>query len=185
MDPRESQQWQSIQKCLSGESKQECSWCQHHYSKNGQCCFGIRYEYGHRDCEDCTLIENCAALTQQARQTPYQQPRVVHPGVRTVTQPGQPVRVSVGYNRTPPQYPYQPPPQPYQTTYSAPQYQQQYYGPQQGQPLVPLYQFQPSPVEFDNPNWKKHLVSLLGWGMAEGGLELVLHWFRNRRPRPT
>ena len=183
MDPRESQQWQTIQRCFTGERTPDCTWCPNHHSKNGQCCFGIRYEHGHPDCRDCILTDNCSALTQQAQAANYQTPAPVYSGVRTVNPPNQPVRVQLNY--PPPTTRPQTAMSPYQPPYPATNYYQPtYYGPQPGQPLIPLHAVQPMPVQFDDPNWKKHLLSLLGWGMAEGGLELVLHWFRNRRPRP-
>jgi hypothetical protein len=162
-----------ISRCLNGEQSPDCNRCRYHYSQNGKCCFGLRYEYNHPQCKDCLINGNCSALTAQANgvQPGYPQPRVVYPTIRNVASPGQPVRVQVGGY---------PAPAPYYNPHPTPQFGP----PQPGQALITLPPAQPAPIATPEQSAIKSAAIHFGWGAMEGAFTFLLHWFQYRRPRP-
>ena len=150
-----------ISKCLNGDRNPYCNTCPAHHSQNGECCFGLRFEYPHKDCDACVIRVDCAAQTQAFSQSGYPvrpvirpgAPRAYYPSVQSVRQPGQPVRVM--------------------TRYEAPQY-----GP-------------PAPMQYGPPQYElpeeepRHLWFLrrVVHGLLEGAVEALLHCFRQTRPK--
>jgi len=144
-----------ISQCLNGEREPYCSGCGAHSSRNGQCCFGVRHTYNDRDCNQCVLRVDCAALTHAAEPQPYPYrpavgPRVIYPQQVMVNRPpvNQPARTMTRYENP---TPIQPVAQPEQTGVIEP--------------------------------WYKRLARLFFHGAGEGAVEALLHWFRQTRPR--
>ena len=159
---------QLISQCLNGERDRDCNWCPAHPSRNGECCFSARHEYNHPDCNACFIRQDCAAMTHGHTRAPsYPAPNVIHPsaptrvypGVRTAQQTGQPVRVSPG------------------------QMAPVYYGPQQGEPLLAPSMTPPKPLALDpDGGLFKRFWQVAGWGAGEGAAQMILNFFRIRRP---
>lgn len=160
-----------ISRCLNGDCVPYCNRCPAHHSQNGECCFGLRFEYPHSDCNGCVIRVDCAAQTQAFSQQGYPTqptsrpgaPRVYYPPTQTIRQPGQPVRVMTRYEAPQPQYR---PPAPMQ--YNRPQYMQP---PPEA----------PAETDLERP-WLQRVGYFLAHGMAESFVEGVLYLLRQSRP---
>jgi len=164
-----------ISRCLNGEQERDCNWCDCHHSKNGKCCFGIRHEFQHPDCDACVLHQDCAALTHGVRQqqqaqpyrSGYYQPTYQNPAPpRPIYQQqpsapiGHPVRVQT--NKPP---------------------VMANYGPQPGEPLLVQQPVRPKPLALNpDDNLFVRFMKVSSWGAGEGFFEMAVNFFRIRRP---
>ena len=163
-----------IKECVNGERHPDCghfsgqNLCPAAGDLGGKCCFGLRHEYGDKDCQACALSSECAPLTHGTTRSEVRPtPRIIYPGrvpaktpVRVAVAPGTPTRV--GNNRLP---------------------ILQDYGPQPGQPLLIQQPVNPEPLQL-NPNdgLFKRFLKVSSWGAGEGFFEMGLNFFRKRRP---
>ena len=167
-------QRQIVQECFDGERERNCSYCPAHISKNGICCFGHKFEYGDPQCHSCVHVATCEPATQQYLDghTPaYQTPP---------TYANQQPQRRIMVNQSPPiaqrpQYANQPAvPQ----RRSLPVYNQ----PQKDSLLMTKsIQIQPLPAYEEMSFWRQMGI-ITTWGAVEGALELLLGFFRQRRP---
>ena len=159
-------QTMKISQCLNGDRERDCSWCECHHSKNGKCCFGIRHEFNHPDCDACVLHQDCAALTHGQRSQAYRPTAAAYAPPRPVyatppQQGGHQVRVATGARA------------PAMTSY----------GPQQGEPLLVPQPVRPKPLELNpNDNLFVRFMKVSSWGAGEGFFEMAVNFFRIRRP---
>lgn len=154
-----------IGQCLNGDRDRSCDYCPAHSSRNGNCCFSIRHEYGDPDCTACVLEKECAPLTHgNARSAP----RIIYPGrspakvpMRTSVAPGTTTR-QVLQNRV---------------------MVMQDYGPQPGEPLLVQQPIQPEPLKLNPKDGLfRRFLKVSSWGAGEGFFEMALNFFRKRRP---
>lgn len=157
-----------VSQCLNGDRERDCSWCDCHHSRNGKCCFGIRHEYNHPDCDACVLHQDCAALTHgyraQTQRGPvatYAPPRPVYTNTPPQQPSGHQVRVATG-TRAP---------------------TMANYGPQPGEPLLVPQPIRPKPLELNpDDNLFTRFWKVTSWGAGEGFFEMAVNFFRIRRP---
>ncbi len=151
-----------ITQCLNGERERDCDYCPASPHNNGQCCFGIRHEYGDPDCQACVLSSECAPLSHGVPQSHSR--RIVYPQQRTPNpSSGRQVRHST------------------QARKSLPILNDM--GPQPGEPLLVQQPVQPKPIQLDpQSSLFKRFFQVGAWGAGEGFLELTLNFMRTRRP---
>jgi hypothetical protein len=165
-----------ISRCLNGDQERHCNWCECHHSKNGKCCFGVRHEFNHPDCNACVLNQDCAALTHDLRQQqaqPYRQ-QYYQPTYQ---------------NPAPPRPIYTQQPQPpvpaghaVRVTSAKPPAMSNY-GPQPGEPLLVPAPIKPRPLELNpDDNLFVRFLKVSSWGAGEGFFEMAVNFFRIRRP---
>lgn len=53
------EQLQKIDACFNNYLQRDCGDCGAHYSKNGGCCFGKRYDGSHEECRECPFGDDC------------------------------------------------------------------------------------------------------------------------------
>jgi len=152
-----------VSKCLNGERARDCQFCPAHHSKNGKCCFGIRYEHPDATCDPCLLNRECA-LSVRAQVQPQGSRGIIYPS-RTVTNPQTQVRIGS-------------PTRPVNRAETLRQY-----GPQPGEALLVNAPMEVVPLQL-NPgdNLFVRFLKVSGWGCLEGFFEQAVNFVRRRRP---
>ena len=56
-------QRQIVQECFDGDRERDCTYCPAHYTKNGICCFGHKYEDDDAQCMSCPHNYDCSLDT--------------------------------------------------------------------------------------------------------------------------
>lgn len=140
-----------MDECWDGERERNCDYCPAHHSKNGDCCFGLRYEYGDPPCMECPHRDDCSVLTRQTTDE-YQTQQA-------------PRRVTVSRN------------QPAQS-------RSKIYPPSQtAEGVLRVRTAEPQPILVpEEASFLKKVGLHAAWGAVEGALELLLTFFRRRRP---
>lgn len=163
-------QRQLVQECFDGDRERNCTYCPAHHSKTGICCFGCKFEYDDPQCHSCPHVRACEPeAIRYLEQSPY---------AGTATQPIPPRRITInrpsvttGISTTTP---------PARAT--VPVYGQQQPIRRDGSIIVPQFRTA-RPMQFseDTSFWKMMGVNA-AWGAVEGALEMLLGFFRQRRP---
>jgi hypothetical protein len=151
-------QSQLMRECFEGERERNCTYCPAHISKNGKCCFGHRYEEEDNQCYSCPHVASCEPSTmrylEQQNATPPRRVVINRPP----SAPGPAAR----------------------TTQSV--YNQSQSIRRDGGIIVQQNRVaQPLQVPDDMSFWKKMGMNA-AWGAVEGMLEMLLGFFRQRRP---
>lgn len=152
-------QRQMVQECFDGDRERNCNYCPAHYAKGGICCFGQKFEHDDPQCHSCPHVGACEPLTysyEAGESRTMERPRrIIHPSHRPQPQPNQPGR-------------------------SLPAY-----GARRGEGLLANDQ-QPPPMQPLEASEDLSFWQMMGlhavWGAAEGALEMLLSFFRRRRP---
>lgn len=160
---------QLVQECFDGDRERDCDSCPAHYSKNGICCFGYRFEDHDSVCQSCPHVQDCSILTYELN---YEQEGYMQDPPRRRVTINRPSSSSYSYG----------------SGYS-PNTQRTV---QVGQPtlkregnLLANQQQRPQqkPVVQDKEiPFFKNLGLHAVWGAVEGCLEMMLGFFRGRRP---
>jgi hypothetical protein len=157
-------QGQLMQECFDGERERNCTYCPAHHSKNGRCCFGHRFEYEDPQCHSCPHVTHCEPATMRFLD---QQSAIA----------AQPRRIVI--NRPSGSAPTAP-----STTNFAtqPVYGNATLVRRDGGMVAPQTRVA-KPMQFadDESFWKMMGVNA-AWGAVEGMLEMLLGFFRQRRP---
>jgi len=160
-------QRQMVQECFDGDRERNCSYCSAHYSKGGICCFGQKFEHEDPQCDGCPHSSACEPLTysyETAQSRPMDRPRrIIQPGQRPpIVQPGRPAQPMQQNGRQLPAY-----------------------GRRDGG-LLAKPEFQAPPMQPLEATEELSFWQMMGvhavWGAAEGMLEMLLSFFRRRRP---
>jgi len=152
-----------VSQCLNGERSRECQYCPAHHSKNGKCCFGIRYEHPDATCDHCLLGRECS-MSLRAQTQPQSSRGIIYPS-RTVTNPQTQVRVNN-------------PARPMNRAENLRQY-----GPQPGEALLVQAPVEIMPLQLNpNDNLFVRFLKVSGWGSLEGFFEQAVNFVRRRRP---
>ena len=149
-----------MKECFEGERERNCMYCPAHYSKrDGQCCFSQQFEADDPQCQKCPHTSACEpAFIRLQQQHGYAEsaPR------RIIVNP--------------------PPVRPPQTRSSLPVYGQSP-AVRRGEGLIVAQTRPAHPYQFTEEDsfWKQMSVNA-AWGAVEGALEMLLGFFRQRRP---
>ena len=164
--------------CFCGERDRDCKSCPAHKSRGGDCCFGRLHEYNdpsENGCQSCIHEKDCARLTHGSFQ-PHSQTRFPNAS-RIIINRGVPQgnpRIPITSNTTP-RYS--------STTHHTPQRITE--GCHYGELLRENGPIAYEPLELSEDVTMLEKFGLVtGWGAAEGGLELALHFMRKHRPDP-
>ncbi len=173
------------QACFLGDRDRDCDYCPAHPSKGGDCCFGTLHEYDDPSpsgCQSCRHEQECAPITH-GHYPPHGEPpeeeeeasRRVILNRGSVNRPVSTTNTRLPIIGQPPQSSWKKPqgarPQQYPTTEQALSILTQY-----GEPVR-------TPIPFtEKASFGQKLATVTLWGMAEGGLEMALRFFRIRRP---
>jgi len=146
-----------MDECWNGERARNCDYCPAHSSKNGSCCFGERYD-GDDTCMKCPHRVDCEYVTRQKED----EERRMHSAPR---------RITISRNNRP--QPSRPQVQAARSTVS--------YDAADG--ILRTRATEPMPIQIPEETSFIKLVGLhAAWGAVEGMLELLLVFFRRRRP---
>jgi hypothetical protein len=151
-------QRQLVQECFDGERERTCNYCPAHYTKNGICCFGQKFEYGDPQCVSCPHVPFCEPAMEQFLATQQQQSRpqriMVNGGAQPASQPARGLPV---YGQARPA--------------------------QSGAPVLMQKATIAKPIEsYNDMGFWQQMGLTAAWGAVEGALELLLGFFRTRRP---
>ena len=153
-------QRQLVQECFDGERRRNCDYCPGHYSKKGICCYGQKYEDHDAQCHACPHSVECEPATFQyvtmnEEEEHYEQrPNITLPR----RHPARPMT----HNRRTPVHD------------------------QAKEPIMSRGSSRNLDIAEPNRFHDKSFFEQIGihalWGAMEGALEMVLGFFRNRRP---
>jgi len=161
-------QRQIVQECFDGERERNCAYCPAHHSKTGICCFGCKFEYEDPQCHSCPHVGACEPETvRYEEQSPYAGPAVqpIPPRRITINRPSSTTGISSSHTRA-----------------TVPVYGQVQPIRRDGSIIVP-HTRTAHPMHFsdDTSFWTMMGVNA-AWGAVEGALEMLLGFFRQRRP---
>lgn len=149
---------QVMQECFDGERGRNCAYCPGHHTKNGNCCFGHRFEYNDPPCVSCIHAPYCEPATEQfhAQTAAADRPRrvMINNAQPTAVQPSRSLPV---YGQTRPA--------------------------QSGGPILAHKPTVAQPLpSYEEMGFWQQMGLTAAWGAVEGALELLLGFFRTRRP---
>jgi hypothetical protein len=161
-------QRQIVQECFDGDRERNCTYCPAHHSKTGICCFGCKFEYDDPQCHSCPHVSHCEPeAARYTGQSPYYGPSA---------QPSPPRRITI--NRPSTTTGFAPTPQ---TRATVPVYGQGHPVRRDGSIIVPQVRTA-RPILFPEDSFWRMMSLNAAWGAVEGALEMLLGFFRQRRP---
>lgn len=153
-----------IYQCINGERRRDCDYCPNHSSQGGECCFGLRHEYGDPDCSACAIHIDCSQITHRVTNAdPRLSRRIIYPNTPAAKVPV----------RTVP-------------SYSNPLSQTQPLTGRSQTPTSLLMQSTNSsdPIKLNPDHSLIHQFAVIGfWGALEGFFTLILDFLRKKRPQ--
>lgn len=147
-----------MRECFEGDRERSCTYCPAHYSKNGRCCFGHRFEYDDPQCHGCLHCSACEQATARFQDQHAASPRriVINRPTASPLRPGA-AGTSTVYGQTAPIR-------------------------RDGGVIMPQNRAaKPLQPSYEESFWKMMGLNAV-WGAVEGALEMLLGFFRQRRP---
>lgn len=154
-----------VQECFDGDRERDCDYCPAHYTKNGICCFGHRYEDDDRQCMECPHQFDCSRETMKHEQRETR-----------------PRRIQINKNRNRPAIGNRLLPIVGQSAHR----EGSLLSKQAQQPKIQIKKREPEVLqeieEQEQPGFWQQMGTHAVWGAGEGMLEMLLNFLRNRRP---